>query len=173
MSQLSCGLIAPRLFPTRQWFYAGPWWYYHAPAVFHQLRVDRRFYELVDPALRELCRRLLAAGLRTTPSCQGHFYERPRFERVWDQLSREAGAVRTAGLVVRDCENGRARLFRDPLYRLPWPHFEAFYDDAARRFQRVLTADPATAIFRHADAGYERAIGVTRRFSIDLPSEVR
>ena len=34
--------------------------------------------------------------------------------------------------------------------------------EAAERLERVLTADPATGIFRHADAGYEKAIQVAR-----------
>ena len=33
---------------------------------------------------------------------------------------------------------------------------------AARRLERVLTADPAMGIFRHVDAGYEDAIAVAR-----------
>lgn len=33
---------------------------------------------------------------------------------------------------------------------------------AARRLQRVLTADPAMGVFRHVDAGYEEAVAVAR-----------
>ncbi|MEE9294800.1 MAG: urocanate hydratase [Phycisphaerae bacterium] len=40
--------------------------------------------------------------------------------------------------------------------------------DAARRLERVLTADPATGIFRHADAGYQRAIDVARMQNLKL-----
>ena len=40
---------------------------------------------------------------------------------------------------------------------------------AAARLQRVLTADPATGIFRHADAGYEKAMQVTHRQQLKLP----
>ncbi|HSF16545.1 MAG TPA: urocanate hydratase [Vicinamibacteria bacterium] len=39
---------------------------------------------------------------------------------------------------------------------------------AARRLERVLTADPAMGIFRHADAGYERAIEVARERAVKL-----
>jgi urocanate hydratase len=39
---------------------------------------------------------------------------------------------------------------------------------AAARLQRVLTADPATGIFRHADAGYELAQSVARAKHVDL-----
>jgi len=41
-------------------------------------------------------------------------------------------------------------------------------DGAACRLQRVLTADPATGIMRHADAGYEKAIEVARSRGVDL-----
>ncbi len=40
---------------------------------------------------------------------------------------------------------------------------------AAARLQRVLTADPATGIFRHADAGYEKAIEVGRERGVHIP----
>ncbi|MGE3800200.1 MAG: urocanate hydratase [Candidatus Kapaibacterium sp.] len=42
-------------------------------------------------------------------------------------------------------------------------------DEAAARLQRVLTYDPAMGIFRHADAGYERAIDNARSQAIDIP----
>jgi len=41
-------------------------------------------------------------------------------------------------------------------------------DEADRRLQRVLTTDPTTGIFRHADAGYEKAIEVAQANQIDL-----
>jgi urocanate hydratase len=40
--------------------------------------------------------------------------------------------------------------------------------EAARRLERVLTADPALGIIRHADAGYERAVEVAREKGVDL-----
>lgn len=39
-------------------------------------------------------------------------------------------------------------------------------DAAARRLERVLTADPAMGIFRHVDAGYEDAIAVARERNV-------
>src|SRR6476659_5851886 len=41
---------------------------------------------------------------------------------------------------------------------------------AARRLERVLTADPGTGIMRHADAGYPEALDAARRHHLDLPS---
>ena len=40
---------------------------------------------------------------------------------------------------------------------------------AARRLERVLTADPAMGIFRHVDAGYERAVAVGLERGVKLP----
>jgi len=41
--------------------------------------------------------------------------------------------------------------------------------EAAARLKRVLTADPATGIFRHVDAGYERAMEVARERGVRIP----
>jgi urocanate hydratase len=43
-------------------------------------------------------------------------------------------------------------------------------DEAARRLERVLTNDPLTGIFRHADAGYEEARDFASRHEIRIPS---
>jgi urocanate hydratase len=40
---------------------------------------------------------------------------------------------------------------------------------AARRLERVLTADPGTGVMRHADAGYDEAIQTARERGLDLP----
>jgi urocanate hydratase len=43
--------------------------------------------------------------------------------------------------------------------------------EAAARLKRVLTADPATGIFRHVDAGYEKAREVARAQGLRVPAE--
>jgi urocanate hydratase len=42
-------------------------------------------------------------------------------------------------------------------------------DDMAERLERVLTADPATGVLRHADAGYPEAIDAARVGRLDVP----
>jgi urocanate hydratase len=42
-------------------------------------------------------------------------------------------------------------------------------DAAARRLERVLTADPGIGVARHADAGYEEALAFARRRGIRVP----
>ena len=43
-------------------------------------------------------------------------------------------------------------------------------EEAEMRLKLCLVNDPATAVVRHADAGYERALGVARERALDLPS---
>ncbi len=46
-------------------------------------------------------------------------------------------------------------------------------DDAARRLKRVLNNDPAMGIIRHADAGYDIAKDVARKFRMDLKERLK
>lgn len=131
ISGLRADIIPHQAFALHKWFYSSPLWYYHRPGSTEEIRADRTFYKLVDPDLRELCRLLNEAGLQTTPSCQGHFYPRERFERIWAELQREAPLIGGDGLEVRDSETDRPHLFRDPDYRVPWPDFRAFYEQAS------------------------------------------
>ncbi len=41
--------------------------------------------------------------------------------------------------------------------------------EAAARLERVLTADPATGLFRHADAGYEKAREIAKERGVNIP----
>ncbi len=41
--------------------------------------------------------------------------------------------------------------------------------EAAKRLERVLTADPAMGLFRHVDAGYERAVEVGKERGVQIP----
>ena len=131
ISHLQADLVPHRQWALRRWFYANPIWYYHRPSVAHEICPRGRFYELVDEDLREVCRLLYHAGLRTTPSCQGHFYPRDRFERIWEELKNEEPRVRGAGLVIKDSENQRPYLFRNESYRVPWQTFDVFYAEAS------------------------------------------
>lgn len=40
---------------------------------------------------------------------------------------------------------------------------------AAERLARVLLNDPGTGVMRHADAGYDIAVGTARARGMDLP----
>jgi urocanate hydratase len=42
-------------------------------------------------------------------------------------------------------------------------------DSTEKRLERVLTVDPGLGVARHADAGYEEAIGFARKKGIKIP----
>ena len=46
-------------------------------------------------------------------------------------------------------------------------------DDAAKRLKRVLNNDPAMGVIRHADAGYDIAKDVARKFRLDLEERLK
>ena len=43
-------------------------------------------------------------------------------------------------------------------------------DEAAARLERVLWNDPASGVWRHADAGYEDAVACAREHGLRLPT---
>jgi urocanate hydratase len=42
-------------------------------------------------------------------------------------------------------------------------------ESGSRRLRRVLTADPATGVMRHADAGYDEAVATAKERGVDVP----
>jgi hypothetical protein len=127
---LRADIVPHRQWAVSKWFYANPIWFYHRRGTDEQVVPDRTFYQLVDPELRPLCKALHQVDLHTTPSCQGHFYGRERFEQIWHELQREAMVIRNAGLLVRDSETQAPYRFADAQYQLPWPSFDSFYGRA-------------------------------------------
>lgn len=128
---LQVGIVNVDEYPLRRWYYASPQWYYHHLSA-PQFLEPRRFpYTLVDPALKTLCQLAHRFGIGTTPSCQGHFYEPHHFQKVWQELKRQAMSIRGTGLLVRDSETGTSYCFEMPDYILPWSTCAAFVDTAS------------------------------------------
>jgi len=131
ITSLRADIVPHREFALRKWFYANPLWYYHRRELAGEITLDGSFYKLVDPQLRELCRSLHEAGIRTTPSCQGHFYSRDHFQKTWDELEEEEAQIQSHGLIVRDSETQQLYLFRARTFQLPWLDFGCFYEQAS------------------------------------------
>ena len=51
----------------------------------------------------------------------------------------------------------------------PGPNTTDGTPEAARRLERVLTCDPAMGLFRHVDAGYERAAQIASDRGAQIP----
>lgn len=131
---LSAALVPQARFPNRMW-YGGPGgWYYHGPANGKRvIRYNERFYSLIDPTLRPLVQLLNEWGLETTPSCEGHFFDRDCFEKIWDTLAAERAKIHNGGMIVEDSESGEAYRFRDKNYELPWRDCDEFCRQAMAR----------------------------------------
>jgi hypothetical protein len=132
ISALRADLVPHREMAIRRWYYANPLWYYHRLGTATELNTNSKFYQLIDPDLRDLCRMLHEAHIHTTPSCQGHFYGHDHYEGVWELMNREAHAIRTTGLPITECESGRRYLFYYPAFHISWPDFASFYGEAGR-----------------------------------------
>jgi len=131
ISTLRADLVPHREMAIRKWYAASSRWYYHRRALPGEHDCSRRFYQLIDPQLRGICRLLHRHGVHTTPSCEGHFHGHDHFDAIWRALEREEHLIREPGVLVRDSESGREFIFRACTYELPWPSFDAFYSQAA------------------------------------------
>ncbi|MFP4224134.1 MAG: hypothetical protein ACOCTI_04335 [Phycisphaeraceae bacterium] len=120
-------------FAATRWFRGPGQWHYHRPGLPGKASRSPRFYEQIDRDLRPLCRLIHRAGLETTPSCQGHFYPRMHFQRLWQDLRRDQELIRREGLRVRDVATDRVWIFQDPDYLLPWAEDGSFWRDASRQ----------------------------------------
>ena len=110
---LKSDLLPNHLLHTRRWYYATPLWYYHGAGSRPRLNTDRTFYKLIDRDLLALCLLLHRHGLRTTPSCHGHFYQRRHYERVFrallrERLRRDAFATPQAAITESPGQKGHA-----------------------------------------------------------------
>ncbi len=161
---LSSAIVPHRRWWQRTWFQAiGGTRYYHRPGFRRAFAPGERFYEGVDPDLRELCKALVERGLRTAPSCQGHFHDRAYFEQRWDELRHEADAITRDGLVVLDAQSSRRHLFRDRHYSVAWGTFEAFFRQSLRH---QSTGYLGVFVPRHELSVYRRLRRLATRQSI-------
>lgn len=104
-------------------------WYYHTPR--QDFVIDPKVLEkTLDPCLKNLALLFLDYGLFTGPSCQGlhdDHNNQDKRERAYRSLIRDARAIKTKGLLLRNVENGDEILFYDPYYTLPWSFNDFFY----------------------------------------------
>jgi hypothetical protein len=78
------------------------------------------FLESVDEPLRELVEFCQELGIRTTPSCAGHYKSKQDFEKIYESLEKDQDDIKNRGLSFTDIETGRTYSFRDENYSVPW-----------------------------------------------------
>jgi hypothetical protein len=131
VSHLTATAVPPHLFAAYHWLlpvgvpHTSNWHYGWARQTPHagSLSVDPA---TLDPALRPLVTALHQRGIRTLPSCQGHFFPRsqtgkadPALVRRYRDLQAQAPLIRGNGLLMRDVESGKVWRVQDSAYKLP------------------------------------------------------
>lgn len=118
--------ISPELIPHSQ-FHTGVWlkpqetdWYYFLKKSNTYAITQAGFMESVDKPLKKLVKYLHSRGIKTTPSCAGHFIRNKDLEKKFTRLQKDGEEIRNGGLVLSDVQNGDKYLFKDKNYRLPW-----------------------------------------------------
>jgi hypothetical protein len=91
----------------------------------------------VDSLLHDMVACAQEAGVRTLPSCQGHFPKETYFDEQMRFLSHEEGLIREGRLLMENVETGRVSRPRVPRYRMPPPRWLKFGIDQARGRGRV------------------------------------
>lgn len=119
--------ITPDLIPHTE-FHTGAWlqsaerpsWYYFSKKLNPNIITNKDFMQSVDEPLKEIVQFLHAHGIKTTPSCSGHYFNREKFERIYDELVEDSALIKQEGLMMRDIETGELHLYKSKTYALPW-----------------------------------------------------
>jgi hypothetical protein len=120
-------IITPELIPHTK-FHTGTWlrssgqagWYYFVKKRNRNVITSKNFLASVDEPLRELVNFLHKKGIRTTPSCAGHFLNEKDIEKVYRSLIRDGLKIRNGGLKLKDMQTGEEYCYREKTYTLPW-----------------------------------------------------
>lgn len=120
-------IISPALIPHDQ-FHLGIWlvsvenpcWYYFMKRKNTNIISNDSFLESVDPPLQKLVQFLHEQGIRTTPSCSGHYKNIGEYKEIYAALRNDLQKIQHHGLALKDIETGRIYFYRNKHYRLPW-----------------------------------------------------
>jgi hypothetical protein len=130
VSSLTANAVPPHRFEAYHWLlpvgvpHPSGWHYGLLRGTPHpgSLRVDPA---TLDPALRPLVMALHQRGIRTLPSCEGHFSAPKQtalsLARRRRDLQAQAPLIWGSGLLMRDVESGNVWRIQDPTYKLPSP----------------------------------------------------
>lgn len=96
------------------------WYYQEESNGILSSSLDSEFKETLDPLIREAVEILHKKGIPTTPSCSGHFSEDSHYDKVYEDLVKECGEIRSTGILMMDPQTKEEILLKDPDYILPW-----------------------------------------------------
>jgi hypothetical protein len=119
--------ITPEFIPHSE-FHKGKWllsverpgWYYFMKKKNGNIISNPSFLETVDEPLKDLVSFLHQKGIRTTPSCAGHFKTERNLLPLYDWLEEDKREITGNGLKLKDVETGTFYLFQQWNYLIPW-----------------------------------------------------
>ena len=120
--------ITPDLIPHEE-FHKGAWatsedgvkWYYFIKGKQNNGNItNKEFSSSLDKELRPLANLLHKNGIKTSPSCAGHFSPKIYFEKIWDGLKSHEEKIKGDGLKLIDPEANKHTIFKDSNYKIPW-----------------------------------------------------
>ena len=106
-------------------------WFYHIPLIKPSIstKQDHEIIKTLDEPLRDLFMHLSLNGLKTLPSCSGHFLTKRDQQKKYNLLSNDLDSIRKKGLIVKDVENDKMYRYTNPSYESPWSSFREFQDE--------------------------------------------
>jgi hypothetical protein len=128
---MEAAYVPPEQFSLKRWWRparGGYAWFYHTPAPFRG-SAFLRDYSTVDEDLRPIVKLLHSMGVPTLPSCQGHWPDKGWSKHCFEDLSRDAMAIRMGGMRMIDVETGVSVNFADPFYSLPWFSWQDLHEE--------------------------------------------
>lgn len=106
-------------------------WFYHAPLSKPSIsnKQDHEIIKTLDEPLRDLFLYLSLNGLKTLPSCSGHFLTKQDQQKKYKLLSNDLQSIRKNGLVIKNVENDKIYRYTNPNYKSPWNSFGEFQNE--------------------------------------------
>lgn len=119
--------ITPEIIPHNE-FHRGVWflpvvrplWYYFKKGNNQNNIHNPEFLKSVDEQVRELVSFLHDKGIKTTPSCAGHFRNKKNYEKIFNSLEKDEKEIKSNGLKLQQVENGNIHYYKNKDYTLPF-----------------------------------------------------
>lgn len=121
--KISSDLIPHNKFHKGEWYRSqSQWYYFNQCEQEYKLPTSKVFYEGIDTQLLPIVKYLHSKNIPTTPSCEGHFYNRKYYKKLYTKLCKDSELIKTVGIIL---ENDKyTHLYVDQNYTIPWTESE-------------------------------------------------
>lgn len=121
--KISSDLIPHNKFHKGEWYKSqSQWYYFNECEQEYKLPTSKIFYQGIDPQLLPILKYLHSKNIPTTPSCEGHFYNRKYYKKLYAKLCKDAELIKTVGIILE--KEDYTHHYIDPNYIIPWTESE-------------------------------------------------